>query len=169
MKIVSLAICMFKKNSEKNLSMHLEHAIFTCILLILVGFCNAPLRGLSHLFLDRLQYVQNCSAWLVTRSWSSEDRTDQFFVDYIGDELCSKILLPMYKLLNDMVPNIKLISFSPKILGNYERSSSKNLLLNTRVKSQVLWKQIFSSCCPRLWNTLADNIKSLLLREAFTS
>ena len=88
MKIVSLAICMFKKNSEKNLSRHLEHAIFACILLILVGFCDAPLCGLSHLLLDRLQYVQNCSAWLVTRSWSSEYITDQFFVDYIGDELC---------------------------------------------------------------------------------
>ena len=41
-----------------------------------------------NLFLDRLQYVQNGSVWLVTRSWSSEYITDQFFVDYIGDELC---------------------------------------------------------------------------------
>ena len=61
--IAKIRNCLSQDNAET-----LVHAFISSKL----DFCNALLYGLPQSVIDRLQYVQNCAARLVTRTRSSE-------------------------------------------------------------------------------------------------
>ena len=64
--IAKIRNCLSQDNAER-----LVHAFISSKL----DFCNALLYGLPQSVIDRLQYVQNCAARLVTRTRSSEHIT----------------------------------------------------------------------------------------------
>ena len=64
--IAKIRNCLSQDNAET-----LVHAFISSKL----DFCNALLYGLPQSVIDRLQYVQNCTARLVTRTRSSEHIT----------------------------------------------------------------------------------------------
>ena len=64
--IAKIRNCLSQDNAET-----LVHAFISSKL----DFCNALLYGLPQSVIDRLQYVQNCAARLVTRTRSSEHIT----------------------------------------------------------------------------------------------
>ena len=59
LNIAKIINCLYQHNAET-----LVHAFISSEL----DFCNALLHGLSQSVIDRLQYVQNCAARLVTRT-----------------------------------------------------------------------------------------------------
>ena len=73
-----------------------------------------------------------------------------------------KILLLTYKALNDMALKyiVDLLQYyiPIRVLRSYIFKTSTG---NTKIKSQVLWRQIVSSCAARLWNALPDRIRSI--------
>ena len=72
-----------------------------------LDFCNSLLYGLPQSIIDRLQYVQNCAARLVTRTRSSEHKTPVLCELHwlpVRQQIKYKILLLTYKALNGMAP-----------------------------------------------------------------
>ena len=125
----------------RYLYMHLFHPSWI--------FCNALLYDSPQSVLDRLQHVQPCADRLVFRTRSSERITPVLSELHwlpIRQRITSKILLLTYKALNGMAPKYivdLLHRYAPTRLKIFFKKSS----CNTEVYSQVLWRQIFSSCC----------------------
>ena len=64
--IAKIRNCLSKDNAETLVQAFISSKL---------NFCKAPLYGLPQSVIDRLQYVQNCVARLVTRAQSSEHIT----------------------------------------------------------------------------------------------
>ena len=96
--IAKIRNCLSQDNAET-----LVHAFISSKL----DFCNALLYGLPQSVIDRLQYVKNCTARLVTRTRSSEHITlvlRRLHWLPIRQRITYKILLLTYKALNGMAP-----------------------------------------------------------------
>ena len=100
--------------------------------------CNALLYGLPKSVIDKLQYVQNCAARLVTRTRSSEHvtpvlrRLHWLPVLPVRQRITYKILLLTYKALNGMAPRYIADLLQPYTPTRQLRSSSKNLLVTPK-------------------------------------
>ena len=133
--------------------------------------------------LDKLQYVQNCAARLVTRTKRSEHITPVLRELHwlpVRQRIIYKILLLTYKALNSMAP-----TYLTDLLQRYTpprqlRSSSKNLLKVPNSNLKSYGERTFQVAAPKLWNELPENvkisnsinefktsIKTLLFRDAF--
>ena len=149
-----------------------------------LDFCNALLYGLPQSVIDRLQYVQNCAARLVTRTRSSEHITPVLRRLHwlpVRQRITYKILLLTYKALNGMAAKYIADLLQPYTPTRQLRSSSKNLLVTPKSKLKFYGDRSFQVAAPRLWNSLTDDIrliqnldvfknkiKTLLFREAFS-
>ena len=149
-----------------------------------LDFCNALLYGLPQSVIDRLQYVQNCAARLVTRTRSSEHITPVLRRLHwlpVRQRITYKVLLLTYKALNGMAPKYIADLLQPYTPTRQLRSSSKNLLVTPKSKLKFYGDRSFQVAAPRLWNSLTDDIrliqnldvfknkiKTILFREAFS-
>ena len=150
-----------------------------------LGFCSALLYGLPKSVIDRLQYVQNCAARLVTRTRSSEHITPVLRRLHwlpVRQRITYKILLLTYKALNGMAPRYIADLLQPYTPTRQLRSSSKNWLVTPKSNLKFYGDRSFQVAAPRLWNSLTDDItsiqkldvfknkiKTLLFIDAFTS
>ena len=105
----------------------LRHAFISSKL----DFCNALLYGLPQSVVDRLQYVQNYAARLVTRTQSSEHITPVLCRLHwppvpVRQRITCKILLLTHKALNGMAPKYIANLLQPYTPTRQLRSS-KNL------------------------------------------
>ena len=85
--------------------------------------------------IDRLQYVQNCAARLVTRTRSSKHITPvlrRLHWLLVRQRITYKILLLTYKAQNGMVPKYIADLLQPYTTTRQLRSSSKNLLVTPK-------------------------------------
>ena len=173
---VGLVNCLSQDNAET-----LVHAFISSEL----DFCNALLYGLPQSVVDRLQYVQNCAARLVTRTWSSEQITPvprRLHWLPVRQRITYKILLLTNKALNGMAPKYIADLLQPYTPTRQLRSSSKNLLVTPKSNLKFYGDRSFQVAAPRLWNSLTGDIRSiqnldvfknkietLIFREAFIS
>ena len=100
-----------------------------------LDFSNALLYGLPKSVIDKLQYVQNCAARLVTRTRSSEHITPVLRRLHwlpVRQRITCKILLLTYKALNGMAPKYIADLLQPYTPTRQLRSSSKNLLVTPK-------------------------------------
>ena len=138
--------------------------LFMLLFLLNFFFCNALLYGLQRSFLDRLQYVQNCAARLVSRTRSSEHITPvllQLHWPPIKQLIAYKILLLTYKAMNGMAPKyiVDLLErFTPK---SQLRSSSNNinLLVIQKPNLKSFGDRSFRVAAPRLRNVLPNSTR----------
>ena len=133
-----------------------------------MDFCNALLYGLPQSVIDRLQYVQNCAARLVTRTRSSEHITPVLRRLHwlpVRQRITYKILLLTYKALNGMAPKYIADLLQPYTPTRQLRSSSKNLLVTPKFDLKFYGDRSFQVAAPRLWNSLTDDIRSILACE----
>ena len=96
--IAKIRNCLSQDNAET-----LFHAFISSKL----DFCNALLYGLHRSVIDRLQFVHNCAARLVTRTRSSEHIATVLRRLHwlpVRQRITYKILLLTYKALNGMAP-----------------------------------------------------------------
>ena len=117
-----------------------------------LDFCNALLYSLPNSGIDKLQYVRNCAARLVTRTRSSEHITPVLRRLHwlpVRQRITYKILILTYKALNGMVLRYTadLLHFSALHSDEAIVIFFKKFACNTEVEPQVLRWQIFSSCC----------------------
>ena len=97
-----------------------------------LDFCNALLYDLPQSVLDRLQYVQNCSARLVTKTSRSEYITPVLRRLHwlpIRQRITYKVLVLTYKALNGMAPQYLVDLLQHYTPTRQLRSSSMNLLV----------------------------------------
>ena len=136
----------------RHLVMHLFHLNWISVMLF---------YRLSQSVIDRLQYLQNCTAQLVTRTWSSEHITPVLRRLHwlpVRQRITYKILLLTYKALNSMAPKYMADLLQPYTPTRQVRSSSKNLLVTP--KSNLKFYGDRSSCCaqalelPNRWHKI---------------
>ena len=144
--IAKIRNCLSQDNAET-----LVHAFISSEL----DFCNARLYGLPQSLIDRLQYVQNCAARLVTRTWSSEQITPvprRLHWLPVRQRITYKRLLLTNKALNGMAPK-----YIADLLRSYTptkqlRSLSKNLLVTPKSNLKFYSDRSFQVAAPRLWS-----------------
>ena len=126
-------------------------------------FCNAHLLGLPQSAIDRLQYVQNCAARLMTRTRNLEHITPVLRRLHwlpVRQRITYKILLLTCKAMNNMGSKYIADLLQPYTPMRQLRSSSKNLLVTPKSNVNFLRWQIFSSCCaqalelPNRWHKI---------------
>ena len=118
-----------------------------------LDFCNALLYGLSQSVIDRLQYVQNCAAQLVTRTWSSEHITPVLRRLHwlpVRQWITYEIVLLMYKALNGMASKYIADLLQPYTPMKQLQSSSKNLLVTPKSHLKFYSDRSFQIAAPRL-------------------
>ena len=136
-----------------------------------LDFCNALLYGLPKSVIDRLQYVQNCAARLVTRTRSSEHITPVLrrlhWLPVRQRHITYKILLLTYKAPNGMAPRYIADLLQPYTPTRQLRSSSKNLLVTPKSNLKFYGDRSFQVTAPRLWNSLTNDIRSIQRFDVF--
>ena len=132
----------------------LIHAFITSRL----DYCNSILYGLPSTALQKLQYVQNSAARLLTRSCSREHITPilrQLHWLPIKKRIQFKILLITYKALNNLAPSYLTDLLHCHSPTRHLRSADANLLTPiTTTKYRTMGDRAFAIAAPTLWNSL---------------
>jgi len=108
--------------------------------------------------------VQNCAARLVTRTRSSEHIAPVLRRLHwlpVRQRITYKILLLTYKALNSMAPRYLADLLQPYTATGQLRSSSKNLLVTPKSNLKFYADRSFQVAVPQLWNSLAEDIRSI--------
>ena len=166
--IAKIRNCLSQDNAET-----LVHAFISSEL----DFCNALVYGLPQLVIDRLRYVQNCAARLVTGTRSLEHITPVLRrlhrlparqrITYKILLLTYKILLLTYKVLNGMAPKYIADLLQPYTPTRRLRSSSKDLFVTPKPNLKFYGNRSIQVSAPRFWNSLTDDIRSIQNLDVF--
>ena len=136
----------------------LIHAFITSRL----DYCNGILYGITSKTLNKLQYVQNSAARLLTSTRSRAHITPVLQNLHwlpVKERINFKILLTTYKALHNLAP-----PYLSDLLEDYEpprtlRSSDAGLLTVYKAKRRTWGDRAFSVAAPILWNELPKNIR----------
>ena len=128
-----------------------------------VSVLHAELYGIPEELIRKLQRVQNNAARVITLTKKYDHITPVLKELHwlpVRKRIEFKILLLAYKCLHGTAP-----SYLRELLKEYVpprtlRSTSKNLLCETRNNMKTYGDRSFSACAPKLWNQLPDNIRA---------
>ena len=125
----------------------------SCFYFIQAGFLQCASVLVTTIGSDRLQYVQNFAARLVSRTRSSEHITPvlrQLLWLPIKQRIAYKLLL--HKAMNGMAPKYIVDLLERYTPAGQLRSSSNNLLVMQKSNLKSYGDRSFSVAAPRLWN-----------------
>ena len=123
---------------------------------------NALLYGLPKHQIQRLQSVQNCAARLVKRYPKFGHTSPLLFVLHwlpVEHRIVFKILLLVFKSLNNLAPSYISALLTPYIPNRSLRSSDQSLLVVPSSIQQSYGDRAFAVAAPRLWNALPIHIR----------
>lgn len=150
---------------KKHLSFRIQssqvliHAFITSKL----DYCNSLYHGLPDYLIQKLQYVQNSAARLLTGSCKFEHITPILKHLHwlpVRQRIIFKILTITYKALNDAdSPQYLKELIQPYVPSRRLRSSSKNLLTVPKFTLKTYGSRAFSVTAPSLWNSLPEAIR----------
>ena len=137
-----------------------------------LDYCNAILFGLPDTTLDRLQYVQNSAARVLTRTRRWEHITPTLKRLHwlpVNFRISYKLLLLTYKALHNQAPQ-----YLTDLLDDYTparnlRSADLELLAVPTSNRRKLGDRAFSVSAPTLWNSLPLAIRQLPTLDSFKS
>ena len=145
----------------------LIHAFVTSRL----DYCNGVLFGVPSKYLDRLQYVQNSAARVLTRTrpWQHITPTlKQLHWLPIKHRINYKLLLQTYKCQNNLAPQYLsgLLQDKPATERTL-RSADLDLLSTPTAKLRTVGDRAFSVAAPALWNSLPLQIRHAATLDTF--
>lgn len=136
----------------------LIHAFITCRL----DNGNALLNRLPKYQTQRLQSVQNCAARLVKRypkfGHTSPLLSELYWLP-VEHRIVFKILLLVFKSLNNLAPSYLSDLLSPYIPSHSLRSSKQSLLVVPKSTQKSYGDIAFAVAAPRLWNALPIHLR----------
>jgi hypothetical protein len=128
-----------------------------------LDYCNSCLKGVSETSLDRLQLVQNCAARLVTRTkrWQHITPTLMELLWLpIRQRIDYKVLMVTFNAVLNLAPDYLCDLIVPYNPACSLRSESKHLLSEQTFRHKSFGGRAFSTCAPRLWNSLPISLRS---------
>uniref|UniRef100_UPI00358F988E uncharacterized protein n=1 Tax=Myxine glutinosa TaxID=7769 RepID=UPI00358F988E len=137
----------------------LIHAFITSRL----DYCNSLLYGSPSKITNKLQYIQNSAARLLTHSRTRDHITPVLYKLHwlpIPQRIQYKILLLTYKALHNLAPSYLADLLSRHTPTRNLRSAGTNLLTpSIRTKFRSWGDRAFSIAAPTLWNSLPHTIR----------
>ncbi|KAI5626040.1 hypothetical protein C0J50_14406, partial [Silurus asotus] len=126
-----------------------------------IDYCNALLGGCPASLINKLQFVQNAAARVLTSSRKHDHITPIFSSLHwlpVKFQIHYKLLLLTYKTLNGLSPCIS------SLLKRYNpsrslRSQNSGLLVVPRIAKSTKGGRTFSHLAPKLWNSLPDSVR----------
>ena len=147
--IIYLFIFFTEKIGKQLHHIDLDHVLIHAFITCRLDNGNALLYGLPKYQIQRLQSVQNCAARLVKRY-------PKFELHWLPVEhrIVFKILLLVFKSLNNLAPSYISDLLTPYIPSRSLRSSNQSLLVVPRSIQKSYGDRAFAVAAPRLWNAL---------------
>ena len=150
-----------------------------------LDYCNAVLMNLPEYVIQRLQFVMNEAARLITQTPRSEHVTPTLFSLHwlpVRWRIQYKIILLTFKALHGLAPEYIVNLLSPYVPSRGLRSSTQSLLCEPRYNLERYGARAFQNSAPRLWNCLPlrlreesnlnvfkKDLKTFLFRKAYPS
>ena len=125
--------------------------------------CNSLLYGLPDYLIQRLQYVMNAAAKVITCKQKLDHITPLLIELHwlpVRQRIIFKILLYTLKALHGAAPTYLTELISPYVPRRALRSADQLLLEQPTHKLKLTGLRAFSVCAPYLWNSVPFEIKS---------
>ena len=125
--------------------------------------CNSLLYGLPDYLIQRLQYVMNAVAKVITCKQKLDHVTPLFIELHwlpVRQRITFKILLYTFKAFHGAAPTYLTELISPYVPRRALRSADQLLLEQPTHKLKLTGLRAFSVCAPYLWNSVPFEIKS---------
>ena len=154
---------------RKYLSLESAKTLIHAFVTSRLDHCNALLYGIDNNLLQKLQYIQNSAARLLTRTRKYDHITPVLKELHwlpVEKRIMFKLLLITFKALKNFAP-----SYICDLITRYKparvlRSCNKNLLKVPRSRTKTYGDRAFSFAAPALWNTLPAQVtSSVTIRE----
>ncbi|KAK5851958.1 hypothetical protein PBY51_023469 [Eleginops maclovinus] len=145
-----------------SLSASVTETLIHCFISTRLDYCNAILTGLPSKTLDRLQYVQNSAARVLTgiKPWQHITPTlMQLHWLPVKFRIKFKILLLTYKSLHALAPRYLSDLLHPYTPLRSLRSSVKDQLAVPRTRLKTFGDRAFCVSAPTMWNQLPPHIR----------
>ncbi|XP_063069010.1 uncharacterized protein LOC134460561 [Engraulis encrasicolus] len=146
----------------------LIHAFVTSRL----DYCNALLTGLPTKLINRLQYIQNSAARLLTHTRPWHHITPILYQLHwlpIHSRIHFKILLLVYKAQHNLAPSYITSLLTPYNPTRTLRSTDSLLLTVPSTHLRTMGDRAFSVVGPKLWNSLPLSLRQCSTLSTFKS
>ena len=124
--------------------------------------CNSFLYGLPGYLIQRLQYVMNAAAKVITCKQKFDHVTPLLIELHwlaVHQRIVFNILLYTFKALHGAAPTYLTELISPYVPRRALRSADQLLLEQPKHKLKLTGLRAFSVCAPYLWNSVPFEIK----------
>uniref|UniRef100_A0A8C7YRZ5 Reverse transcriptase domain-containing protein n=1 Tax=Oryzias sinensis TaxID=183150 RepID=A0A8C7YRZ5_9TELE len=163
---ITQSACFHLKNIARlrsSLSFAAAETLIHAFITSRLDYCNSILLGIPSRIINKMQYIQNSAARLLTHTRSHEHITpvlqDLHWLP-IDQRIKFKVLLITFKALHNLAPPYLTDLLQRHTPSRSLRSSDANLLsLPCRTKRRNWGDRAFSIAAPTLWNTLPQHLR----------
>ena len=171
-KITSSSYCKLHDITRirPSLDSKTAQSIVQALVLTNIDYCNSLLAGSSWYQLNKLQWIQNMSCWIICNI-RKHDHISAAMKNLhwlrIPERISYKLCLLVYKCRNNLAPQYLSDLLQSRPSSRPLRSSQSDNMYTAYFKNSQCQLSSFSSAGPRAWNALPVTIKTGQLLDTF--